>query len=104
MSAAQALGSSRSTTSGIIAAPSLSRSALSAASSRSAITTRAPAASIASALASPMPDAAPVTTATLPSKSFANSLAMRLSLYDAAEQALDGLDSRHLDGSQRREI
>ena len=57
-------------TSGITASPCLSRSAFSAASSRSTITTRAPAASIASVLANPMPDAAPVTTATLPSSSF----------------------------------
>jgi hypothetical protein len=45
--------------------------ACSAASSRSTSTTRAPAASIASVLASPMPDAPPVTAATLPSNSFA---------------------------------
>src|ERR1700677_2129986 len=56
-------------TSGITAWPCLLQSAASAASSRSTITTREPAANIASALANPMPDAAPVTTATLPSNS-----------------------------------
>ncbi|MGY4349392.1 hypothetical protein ACVWXM_005885 [Bradyrhizobium sp. GM7.3] len=68
---AQSFGSSRSMSSGITASPCLSRSAFSAASSRSTITTRAPAASIASVLANPMPDAAPVTAATLPSNSLA---------------------------------
>ena len=58
-------------TSGITASPCLSQSAFSAASSRSTITTREPAANIASVLANPMPDAAPVTAATLPSNSFA---------------------------------
>ena len=62
-------------TSGITASPCLSLTAFSAASSRSTITTREPAANIASALANPMPDAAPVTAATLPS----NSLAMGVS-------------------------
>jgi len=58
-------------TSGITASPCLLQSAFSAASSRSTITTREPAANIASALANPMPDAAPVTAATLPSNSLA---------------------------------
>ena len=58
-------------TRGITASPCLLQSAVSAASSRSTITTREPAANIASVLANPMPDAAPVTTATLPSNSFA---------------------------------
>ena len=58
-------------TSGITASPCLLQSAFSAASSRSTITTREPAANIASVLANPMPDAAPVTTATLPSNSLA---------------------------------
>ena len=51
----------------ITASPCLLQSAFSAASSRSrsTITTREPAANIASVLANPMPDAAPVTTATL---------------------------------------
>src|ERR1035437_3217656 len=61
----------RSTTSGVTASPCFLQSAFSAASSRSIITTREPPANIASALANPMPDAAPVTTATLPSNSFA---------------------------------
>src|SRR5258706_3334080 len=52
------------------------QSAFSAASSRSTITTREPAANIASVLANPMPDAAPVTTATLPSNSLAIGLAV----------------------------
>ena len=56
-------------TSGVAAAPCFWDSAFRAARSRSIIMTRAPAASIATALASPMPDAAPVTAATLPSNS-----------------------------------
>ena len=51
--------------------PYLLQIACNATSSRSTITTRAPAADIASVLASPMPDAAPVTAATLPSNSLA---------------------------------
>ena len=53
------------------ASPYLLESALSAVSLRSTITTREPAANIALALANPMPDAAPVTAATLPSNSLA---------------------------------
>src|SRR6266481_3159169 len=70
-SVAQSFGSSRSMTRGITASPCLLQSAFSAASSRSTITTRDPAANIASVLANPMPDAAPVTAATLPSNSLA---------------------------------
>jgi hypothetical protein len=66
-------------TRGITASPCLLQSAFSAASSRSTITTREPAVNIASVLANPMPDAAPVTTATLPS----NSLAIGLLLLGA---------------------
>ena len=51
--------------------PCRRHAASSAASSRSISTTRAPAASMASVLARPMPDAAPVTAATLPSSSLA---------------------------------
>jgi hypothetical protein len=58
-------------TSGITVLPYFLQSVFSAASSRSTITTREPAANIASVLANPMPDAAPVTTATLPSNSLA---------------------------------
>src|SRR5260370_40483120 len=70
-SVAQSFGSSRSMTRGITASPCLLQSAFSAASSRSTIITREPAANIASVLANPMPDAAPVTTATCPSHSLA---------------------------------
>src|SRR4051794_26788538 len=66
---AQSVGSSRSITTGMTASPCCSRRPASAAASRSIMTTRAPAASIAALLARPMPDAAPVTAATLPSSS-----------------------------------
>jgi hypothetical protein len=58
-------------TNGITASPCLLQSTFGAASSRSITTTREPAATMASVLANPMPDAAPVTAATLPSNSLA---------------------------------
>ena len=64
-------GSSRSMTSGMACPPCLLHCAVKERSSRSTIATRAPAANMASALAGPMPDAAPVTTATLSSSSLA---------------------------------
>ncbi len=70
-SVAQAFASSRSITSGIAFLPRRSQSVARAAPSLSTSTTRAPAASMASVLARPTPDAAPVTTPTLPSRSFA---------------------------------
>src|SRR3954454_17250901 len=78
-SVAHSFGSSRSMTSGITASPCLLQGAFSAASSRSTITTREPAANIASVLDNPMPDAAPGTTAPLPS----NSLSIGLSVLGA---------------------
>jgi hypothetical protein len=80
----------------ITAFPSLLHSAFNAASSRSTITTREPAASIASLLASPMPDAAPVTTATLPSSSFA--IRLHLARVTAPHSIAIQLSCRGKDG------